>query len=60
MHWAQIATLQSDSQVTPELWVLSVELALGILSARGGYKIFSTFVYPCHLGSKKLQNTNSK
>jgi len=26
----------------------------------GGCKIFSKFVYPCQLGSKKLQNTNSK
>ena len=26
----------------------------------GGFWIFSKFVYPCQLGSKKLQNTNSK
>jgi len=33
MGWAQSATLQSDSQVTPEMWVLSVELALGHLAS---------------------------
>jgi len=26
----------------------------------GGFQIFSKFVYPCQLGSKKLRNTNSK
>jgi hypothetical protein len=26
----------------------------------GSFQIFSKFVYPCQLGYKKLQNTNSK
>jgi hypothetical protein len=42
--WAQSATLQSGSQVTPELWVLSVELALGYLASTYNLEVALRFL----------------
>jgi len=42
--WAQSATLQSGSQVTPELWVLSVELALVYLASTYNLEVALRFL----------------
>jgi hypothetical protein len=44
MHWAQSTTYQSGSQVTPEFWVLSMELALGHLASTYILKVAARFL----------------